>query len=1037
MFAKKLSDAEYQAAKIWSDATGGPSYRLLKAGGYRIFMNYDVTRKSMVYGAVAKDSAAAAKLFAVDKMAVSLSEGRDPEANWDLPSAPLLCYLYEKEKNLSEEQMASLYGDVYTKIKDSEGLSPKEARIKLEMRDDFQTFLNKLVKEEQKKKADTLTDKMSAVIGIDLASAAAAKISVNVISKRKEHEVKDMYKFLTGFKTRDTYGFPGKEAVVLDGSSFVSPYSSALPLLASLAHFQNKSRTNTLSISYERLSPVLDILRSERIRINGVLGSVCEDAPVAISMGDDGKPIFDPPFDLKGVQSIIGTEGIYIYRFDEKEKNPIRFRPFQSPTIGAAYKYFKYADLDRFAYIRDLFMSELLPKIATSVKVRSGTKARPFQIALYLSFDSQDRLRFKTVYQENGNEVEREKIEGDYGRSIASAYLSVLKSLSGVENGTLSGASAHAFLTHDLSSLTGLCDLYCEDRLKPGNIQRVSGLRVNVQKNGGYLDLTLDHDRYSEEELSGILLAYEQKKKYFLLKDRTILLDGPELDEAENIFRNGAVHLDDAPIYHLFALENGKMKVRASAEAREVLTAVKDFTKTAYTPGVHFKGELKRYQTDGVKYLKTIAENGLGAILADEMGLGKTVQAIAYLTSLKGQGTALVICPKAVLYNWESEIRRFSDLPALVVDGNRDRRLELIASLTRKHENRLIVITSYDSFRRDASAYEMISFRNAFLDEAQSVKNAFSQRHQALAKLKAVHRFALTGTPLENSQTDIWSIFDFLMPGYLRSLKEFADMIGEEQADKRIASLAKPFILRRLKKDVIKDLPELTETNIVIPMDESQRILYLATLQKIRDEKDDNRIAVLAGLTRLRQLCVDPSAVMENYEELTTKLTYCRDLIDECRANGHKAIVFSSFKTVLHHFEEILDGDDIPYGIITGDTPAKERLKLAESFNTESELSVMLVSLKAGGVGLNLIGADTVILLDPWWNPAAEAQASGRAHRIGQQNSVTVYRLIAKDSIEEKVQTLQQMKKDLFDTIVEGTGGAGRLSDDDIAFLLG
>ncbi len=248
------------------------------------------------------------------------------------------------------------------------------------------------------------------------------------------------------------------------------------------------------------------------------------------------------------------------------------------------------------------------------------------------------------------------------------------------------------------------------------------------------------------------------------------------------------------------------------------------------------------------------------------------------------------------------------------------------------------------------------------------------------------------------------------MPGYLGKESDFEELLSREDSSKKLSLLLKPFMLRRRKEDVLKDLPKKTESNILISMNESERMMYLAYLDKARSQSQENKISILASLTRLRQLCVDPASFLENFDR-STKLLYCKDLLKETISNGHKAIVFSSFKSALLDLKTILEEEEIPFGIITGDTDGKERLRLADDFNTKDDLKVLLVSLKAGGVGLNLIGADTVIHLDPWWNPQVENQASDRVHRIGQKNAVTILRLIMKDTVEEKVLNLQNEKK--------------------------
>ncbi|MBP5230549.1 MAG: SNF2 helicase associated domain-containing protein [Clostridia bacterium] len=1012
-------------------AVNSASLRYLRDGGYLLYADYSIPEKTMYYAAIPRDEADAARHLALPYLYLCVKASGDIPLHLTEASAPLLQYLSETESGLGEADLERLYGSVFEVFSMADGLSPEEAQKKQKTIEEFRSFLNRLEKAGSGK-TNAADGRSNAKIQFDISDGKYASVSVNVITKLKEYPIRDIRAFLEGFRLRDSYRLSSKEELLLDGTSFAAPYSSALPLLGSIANFSKKAKVLSVGISYDRLLPVLDVLRGETIYVNEKKTKIQETDGVTISMGEDGIPVFCPPFRNDGCATCIGNDGVYEFLH---QKGIIRFHPFLSAASKETYQFFAEHGLQQFSYISNLFKTELLPKIATTVSKRTKAGADPFRISLYLSFDEQERLTFRTVYAENGEDVKRKDIRTEYGVTMANAFLSVLESLSGVENGTLPEGKALDFLSRDLSPLQRICDVFCDERLKPGCIRPIDGLRIRASVSGGYLDLTLDHADYTDEELSAILSAYQKKKKYFLLKDRTLLLTGEELEEASEIFRNGVLHLHDAPMYRLFSLENGAMRVTSSEEAKSVLRGVANYTGTRYRRSDRFKGTLMPYQTEGVKYLITIAEHGLGAVLADEMGLGKTVQMIAYLTSGSPNRPSIVLCPKAVLYNWESEIRRFSDLEVRVVDGGKERRDRIISEI--RPNRPAVYVTSYDTFRRDAENYRDVHFLNAVLDEAQSVKNAFSQRHQALSNLHADHRFALTGTPLENSQSDLWSIFDFLMPGYLGSLESFSSLFESSGGNERVAKLLKPFLLRRLKKDVIEDLPEKIESTILVSMDDTQRALYLSYLRSAREAQSESRISVLAGLTRLRQLCVDPASFLEDYEETPAKLAYCRDLVRESVDSGHKVLVFSSFKTALLHLKEVLEETDLRIGLITGDTNSKDRLRLAEQLNASSDIDVMLVSLKAGGVGMNLTGADTVILLDPWWNPSAESQAADRAHRIGQRNTVTVVRLIAKDTVEEKVQTLQQMKIDMFNEIIEGTGGVSRLTDEDIAYLLG
>jgi superfamily II DNA or RNA helicase len=437
--------------------------------------------------------------------------------------------------------------------------------------------------------------------------------------------------------------------------------------------------------------------------------------------------------------------------------------------------------------------------------------------------------------------------------------------------------------------------------------------------------------------------------------------------------------------------------------------------------------QLRPYQRDGVNWLQHLSQNGLGGVLADEMGLGKTIQTLACLATRRGTGKkpSLVICPTSLITNWQAEAARFTPgLKTLMLHG--PKRQALFSEIP-KHD---LIITSYALMRRDTAVYAPLEFDTVILDEAQHIKNPFSQNAQAAKTLRADHRFVLTGTPMENSLTDLWSIFDFLMPGYLGRAADFKDRYevpiakaGDQAALRRLRQRLRPFVLRRTKAEVARDLPAKLEQVAFCEMSEEQKSAYQAILEHGRREvfehagkggQAQQRMAVLTTLTRLRQACchLDLLPRVENrpWNEPSAKLDLCLELIDEAISGGHRVLVFSQFVKLLQLIVTALREREIPFCYLDGSTI--DRQGEVRRFQ-ETEIPVFLISLKAGGTGLNLTGADTVIHFDPWWNPAVEDQATARAHRIGQSNIVTSYKLIAQGSVEEKIVRLQEKKKDL------------------------
>ena len=453
-------------------------------------------------------------------------------------------------------------------------------------------------------------------------------------------------------------------------------------------------------------------------------------------------------------------------------------------------------------------------------------------------------------------------------------------------------------------------------------------------------------------------------------------------------------------------------------------------------------------------WLKTLKANGFGGILADDMGLGKTIEVLAFLLSEWEEGIsspyfALIVCPSSLIYNWEKEIQRFAPhLHAVAVTGTALERKALIEG-TGSGE---ILITSYDLLRRDIACYKNCRFGYEIIDEAQYIKNHNTKAARAVKEIQADFRAALTGTPIENRLSELWSIFDFLMPGFLFQYQKFREELEipivsarEEEVKDRLRGMIRPFVLRRLKQDVLKELPEKMEEAVFARMEEEQEKLYRAHVQRIRlmlqgqsdKEFASQKIQILSELTRLRQICCDPALVYENYQEESAKSMMCMELIKNAMAGGHKVLLFSQFTSMLDRLQQKLQKEHISFLSLTGAVSKERRAELVEKFQNGG-IPVFCISLKAGGTGLNLTAADIVIHYDPWWNVAAQNQATDRAHRIGQKNPVTVYKLIAKNTIEENILNLQEKKSRLAEQLLGNKGFEGvRFTREEMLNLLG
>lgn len=580
------------------------------------------------------------------------------------------------------------------------------------------------------------------------------------------------------------------------------------------------------------------------------------------------------------------------------------------------------------------------------------------------------------------------------------------------------------------------------------------------------VDLNASVEDLPKSELAALINSYKLRKRFHRLSDGSFLdLSSNDWSKVEEYSTELGVDMDallihgaQLPMYRAFQLDGLVENAKKDTLFTEYVSSIENECDRDMGTPSGFAGELRPYQIEGLSWLCSISAKGLGGILADEMGLGKTIQLIAYvmthLDESRAYGPSLIVCPASVVYNWTAEFERFApSINVTAVAGSKEERqamLEDCADAARGNDPCDVMITSYDLLRRDVDLYEEMDFFMVALDEAQYIKNHATISARSVKSLDALHRFALTGTPIENRLSELWSIFDFLMPGLLgtydsfRSKYEQPILDGDERALERLQALVSHFILRRMKDDVLTDLPDKNESIVYSQLGDEQVRLYRALEQRLRESINSrtkqafsaDKIAVLAEITRLRELCCDPSLLYEDYDGGSAKLDTILDLISSANDSDEKTLVFSQFVQFLDIIATRLDLLGIPYYVITGSTPKRQRIKLVNDFN-EDATPVFLVSLKAGGTGLNLTGASVVIHSDPWWNLAAENQATDRAHRIGQKSAVSVYKVIAKGTIEERVVDLQLMKSKLADKLIRGDGTPlATLTQDELLKLL-
>lgn len=625
------------------------------------------------------------------------------------------------------------------------------------------------------------------------------------------------------------------------------------------------------------------------------------------------------------------------------------------------------------------------------------------------------------------------------------------------------------FLSKEIEDYMKKFEVLVAKDFKKKDIKKIKIKSIGVKIENNLLDINLEDFKFNIYEIKDIINKYKLKRKFYKLKDGTYisLEKNNSLDFLENVVDNieidyvnsegGTIKL---PIYRAMYLEKlfkemNNTNIQKNEYYKKMISEIEDRHIDINTKiPKKLNTELRTYQKIGYKWLKTLEQYKMGGILADDMGLGKTVQVLTVILSYIQENkekakNSIIVCPSSLTLNWYNEIQKFTPtIKTLVISGDyleRKRKIETI-------NNYQIVITSYDSLKRNIDLYTQYNFKYIVADEAQYIKNNNTKNSKAVKLINAETKFALTGTPIENSLSELWSIFDFIMPGYLYKYKKFKELyeipIIKNQDEEKMNKLKKqiePFILRRTKSEVLTELPDKTVTILSNEMKEEQYSIYMSYMAQARDEImyqidmkgfEKSQIKILSLLMRLRQICCHPKLFLSEYTGESSKLNQCIEIIQDAVLGEHKILLFSSYTSMFEIIEEQLKKLKINYLKLTGQTKVGERIKLVDEFNTNKNIKVFLISLKAGGTGLNLTGADMVIHYDPWWNLSAENQATDRTYRIGQKKNVQVYKLITKNSIEEKIYELQQKKAKLIDNMLSTDATfISKLSKDDIMAL--
>ena len=843
------------------------------------------------------------------------------------------------------------------------------------------------------------------------------------IAKGKEYRIASIERFLNRFINEEEFRYGKDLTLIHNPSSFDEVSQKIIKILR--RHQQNLFIDLNDNESLAFLDELLDALKDDYLYINNEVYHVEKD-PMDIKLVVNDNFSISVKGLVKGYIPL--TRNYYICKSANSVK-PITNNKYINYLVDSVIHYplstvkenfdnYKYSFFEK--YPEYFILNEEINKLMNSATLR---------ICAYFDYDK-DNIYEKTKLYKNDEEVDISSITNFYEVSQLKHYQEILTSYGFFEHVLTDGGQIWDFLNSTLDNLRAVAEIYFSKNLESRTTSSFSSPNISVKKEGSMLEVLVDNSIYSDEELKAILIALKRKKKFVKIGDNFISLLSDDTkkfyDFAKDfdlISENSLNKKKEVPLYYAFkAYGKDHNFLSMDSYIEEVFNDLKNFSDNPKDiPTIN--GELRSYQVDGVKWLLTLYKYSLGGILADDMGLGKTIETIAFINAIKNDKPILIVSPKSLVFNWISEFNKFAkDIPVYGIIGTVEERKKVIKKI--KDDKFGVFFISYDSLRNEYENLLDFTFDVVILDEAQFIKNIHAKKTSAVKQINALHTIALTGTPIENNIYDLWSIFDFLMPHYLLDYEDFKDSFeNDEEYYQVVRDKVAPFILRRRKEDVLKDLPEKFEVIVTTEMSQEQRKLYDAFRLKAKEELKSTDggskvMEVLSIITRLRQICVDPSTFVENFEGESGKITMLKEIIERRMVEGHRFLIFSQFVSALNIVKEEIEKMGIKYFMITGDTSAKERLNICNEFNDNEDYKIVLISLKAGGTGLNLVGADVVIHLDPWWNYSAQNQASDRAHRIGQTRTVEVIKLIAENSIEERVVNLQNEKKELVDKVI-------------------
>ena len=925
------------------------------------------------------------------------------------------------------------------------------------------------------------------------------------IGDKRLYKLKSLSEFYDRMLNKSFYHYGDKLQFIHTRESFVEKDRSLLDFILKYAeiikyansnsnsnyrYYGNALSDNTIIVSNTGLDDLFEILKGREVKFQ-------RDYTEAYIEFVDGNP------NLEFILNKDEVDYVIVPNQDVFKCNLLKGRRYkyilQQDRLYRLTKEFENTNLKLLQSFRQNYVTELhlkesdlsllfsivIPKVKNAIimgniddKLIKKYTPENLQVKLFLDFDKNDYIiadvrfcygnyEFNPLDEKNKPSVPRDIVKETQSFNIfrKTGFMFDVKNLRFI---LPDDDKIYNFLTNDITYYMQKFEVLVTDNFKSKEVVKPKIGSLGVKVENDLLTIDLSKIEFDIKELKDIMSKYKLKKKYHRLKNGTFLdlEDNKEIAFFDKLV--GGMGLDYKD------LEEGEIKlpVNRSLYLNQLLQGIKgteiiknqeykniinnlnqDMLEDEYDLPKTLNAKLRYYQKTGYNWIRTLDAYHFGGILADDMGLGKTVQILSvilsYIEESNDSKTSIVVSPSSLTLNWLNEAKKFApNLKVQVIRGTSAERKRLIENID-KYD---LIITSYDLLKRDIQYYKEYSFRYAIADEAQYLKNSTTQNAKAIKQIKSMSRFALTGTPIENSLAELWSIFDFIMPGYLFNYKDFKTKYEtpivkdeDEKSLKKLKMLIEPFILRRTKKEVLTELPEKTVTVLNNEMDEEQEKLYLTYLAQAKEELADeienngfekSQIKILALLTRLRQICCHPKLFIENYKGHSSKLDQCMEIVEDATEAGHKILIFSTYTSMFDLLEKELGARNINYFKLTGSTKVDERIKMVDEFNETNNAKVFLISLKAGGTGLNLTGADMVIHYDPWWNLSAENQATDRAYRIGQKNNVQVYKLITKNSIEEKIYELQKRKSELAQNMLSTkTTFVNKLSKEDIMKL--